>query len=158
MNMRRIIVIAVIFFITMGYPILCGYSVWKELSVAHSVWTSDEYRGAPHTTVVRVVGERQLEFLFNPDTCFFLYKDCQGIIRMGYYWKNLPILEKKFHIPFVGSNFNEIPPILYIEDSPLHKTALDRLEKLKKIPLSFIDKLSLMIETTKFKLFTGVSH
>ena len=128
------------------HPAICIYDIWKELSVAESTLTFDENRNSSSSVITRVIGNKHISFAFNPKTSFFLYKREGEIIRIGHYWKNLSILEKKLDIPFVCSNFTKIQQMLYIEDTPYHKEALDKLDELKKIPLSLFDKISLIFD------------
>lgn len=129
----------------MLHPAIGSYNIWKQLSVAESTLAFDKNRNSSSSVITRIIGNEHISFVFNPKTIFFLYKREGEVIRIGYYWKNQPFLEK-LDIPFVGSDFTKIQPMLSIEDAPYHKAALDNLDKLKKIPLSLFDKISLIFD------------
>ena len=126
-------------------------SIWKDLSVAASVF-SPEHK-LRRFSVTRNTGSEQVVFNFSPDTPFFMYTGRDGIQRIGYYWKYLPILEKEFKVPFVGSRFDEVPKKLSIEYTPSVSSSLKKLNNLPKYPLSIYDKFALSIELALDEIF-----
>lgn len=100
---------------------------------------------AKHYRITRSLAGEIFVFVLCPKTLFFLYTDAKGVQHLGYYYEQLPLLEKEFKVPYVGSRFEEIPPDVELTDSPTLRAAEQQLNKLPASPLSLGDKVALLM-------------
>lgn len=94
-----------------------------------------------HYRITRTIAGETFVFEFCRKTLFFLYTDAKGVQHLGHYYEQLPLLEKDFKVPYVGSRFEEIPHEVELTDSPSLRAAEQQLNKLPTFPLSLGDKV-----------------
>lgn len=94
-----------------------------------------------HYRITRTIAGETVRFEFCRKTLFFLYTDAKGVQHLGHYYEQLPLLEKEFKVPYVGSGFEEIPSEAELTDTPALRAAEQSLNKLPTFPLSLGDKV-----------------
>lgn len=95
-----------------------------------------------HYRITRTITGETISFTFCPKTSFFLYTDAKGVLHLGHYYEQLPLLEKEFNIPFVGGRLEKIPPDIELTDTPSLRAAEQQLNKLPTFPLTLGAKAS----------------
>lgn len=141
-----------LFLLIVLYPLIAAYGVREELSIAESVLAFGKDKDDSNYLVTRHIGNKRVQFVFNPMTVFFLYREDGEETKIGYYWRNLSLLEKKLDIPYVGSNFATIQTEASLEEMPDRRDALELLNQLRVFPLSYFDRVSFVMEVMMDKM------
>ena len=140
--MLRVVKLSLIIFAMILWTVKC-FKIRANINEADKAFL---YETKNTFCVFRNIGSKKITFRFNYKTSFFIYEDMEGKCRIGYYWKHLPLLEKKLNIPFIGSKTNKITPELTIEDIESIQDALKKLNSLPEFPLSTCGEIKLIFE------------
>lgn len=127
------------------FCVFAAFLATRLPSAAYELWEAEAYLApdstAKHYRITRTRAGATFVFEFCRKTLFFLYTDAKGVQHIGHYYEQLPLLEKEFKVPYVGSGFEEIPSEAELPDTPSLRAAEHQLNKLPLFPLSPGDKV-----------------
>lgn len=132
--------------------LFCIYAAFFAVrlpSAVRHLWEAETFLApdstAKHYRITRTVAGETVSFTFCRKTVFFLYTDTKGVQHLGYYYEQLPLLEKEFKLPYVRGRFEEIPPETELTDTPSLRAAEQQLNKLPTFPLSPCAKIARLL-------------